>query len=73
MPELAPELQHLVNAFDPWAHDRGEYYSLEWKARKGAESDEAFTPQEMIAELKELANGSLGFVNSVGCTFVVLG
>jgi hypothetical protein len=42
MPELAPELQHVINAFDPWARDRGEYYSLEWKARKGAESDEAF-------------------------------
>ena len=42
MPELAPELQHVVNAFDPWARDRGEYYSLDWKPRKGAESDEAF-------------------------------
>lgn len=41
-PELAPELQGVVNAFDPWARDRGDYYSLEWKARKGAESDEAF-------------------------------
>src|SRR5260370_14764608 len=42
MPELAPELQHVVNAFDPWARDRREYYSLDWKPRKGAESDEAF-------------------------------
>jgi hypothetical protein len=42
MPELAPELQHVVNAFDPWARDRGEYYSLAWKPRHGAESDEAF-------------------------------
>jgi hypothetical protein len=42
MPELSPELQHVVNAFDPWARDRGEYYSLDWKPRKGAESDEAF-------------------------------
>jgi len=41
-PELAAELAGVVNAFDPWARDRGEYYSLEWKARKGAESDEAF-------------------------------
>jgi len=32
----------VVNAFDPWARDRGEYYSLAWKARPGAESDEAF-------------------------------
>jgi hypothetical protein len=42
MPELAPELQHVVNAFDPWARDRGEYYSLAWKPRPGAESDEGF-------------------------------
>ena len=43
MPELAPELGPVMNAFDPWARDRGEYYSLAWKPRKGAESDEAFT------------------------------
>ena len=42
MPELAPELAPVVNAFDPWARDRGEYYSLEWKPRKGAETDPAF-------------------------------
>ena len=42
IPELSPELQHVVKAFDPWARDRGEYYSLEWKPRAGAESDEAF-------------------------------
>jgi len=42
MPELGPELQGVVNAFDPWARDRGEYYSLQWKPRPGAESDEAF-------------------------------
>ena len=42
MPELAGELQAVVNAFDPWARDRGEYYSLQWKARPGAEGDEAF-------------------------------
>jgi hypothetical protein len=42
MPELAGELQGVVNVFDPWARDRGEYYSLEWKARAGAEDDEAF-------------------------------
>jgi hypothetical protein len=41
-PELAPELSHVVNAFDPWARDRGDYYSLAWKPRKGAERDEAF-------------------------------
>ena len=37
-----PELAHVVNAFDPWARDRGDYYSLAWKPRPGAESDEAF-------------------------------
>ena len=42
MPELSPELEHVVNAFDPWARDRGEYYSLDWKPRPGAESDAAF-------------------------------
>jgi Animal haem peroxidase len=42
IPELAPELEHAVNVFDPWARDRGEYYSLQWRARAGAESDEAF-------------------------------
>ena len=42
MPELAEELQGVVNAFDPWARDRGEYYSLDWKPREGAEEDEAF-------------------------------
>src|SRR5207253_10146540 len=31
MPELSSELQDVVNAFDPWARDRGAYYSLEWK------------------------------------------
>jgi hypothetical protein len=42
MPELAPELENVVNSFDPWARDRGEYYSLDWKPRKGAEQDPAF-------------------------------
>jgi len=42
MPELAPELEHVVNAFDPWARDRDGYYSLQWKPRKGAEGDAAF-------------------------------
>ena len=45
MPELAPELAHVVNTFDPWARDRGEYYSLVWKPRLGAESDAAFKGQ----------------------------
>ncbi len=42
IPELRDELEHVVNAFDPWARDRGEYYSLQWKSRPGAEEDEAF-------------------------------
>ena len=42
IPELAPELAHVTNAFDPWARDRGEYYSLEWTPRGGAEADPAF-------------------------------
>ena len=42
IPELTDELGHVVNVFDPWARDRGEYYSLEWKPRPGAEADEAF-------------------------------
>ena len=42
IPELAPELRHVANVFDPWARDRGEYYSLQWKPRPGAESDVAF-------------------------------
>ena len=42
MPELEPELKTVVNAFDPWARDRGEYYALDWRPRPGAESDPAF-------------------------------
>ncbi len=43
MPELSAELSTVANAFDPWARDRGRYYSLGWKPRPGAESDPAFT------------------------------
>jgi hypothetical protein len=42
VPELRPELEPVVNAFDPWARDRGEYYSLAWRPRPGAEADPAF-------------------------------
>ncbi len=42
MPELKAELDSVVNAFDPWARNRGEYYDLSWKPRPGAESDPAF-------------------------------
>ncbi len=46
IPELAPELEHVINVFDPWARDRGEYYSLQWKARSGADSDRAFNESD---------------------------
>jgi Animal haem peroxidase len=42
IPELSGELSSVVNAFDPWARDRGTYYSLAWRPRPGAESDPAF-------------------------------
>lgn len=42
VPELRDELLPVKNVFDPWARDRGEYYSLAWKPRPGAESDPAF-------------------------------
>lgn len=43
VPELKEELLQVRNVFDPWARDRGEYYDLTWKPRRGAESDPAFT------------------------------
>ena len=42
IPELKPELDHVVNVFDPWARDRGDYYSLQWRPQQHAESDESF-------------------------------
>jgi len=45
IPELQSELAGVVNVFDPWARDRGQYYTLEWKPRAGAESDPAFRKQ----------------------------
>jgi hypothetical protein len=42
IPELADELKPVVNVFDPWARARGEFYTLDWKPRPGAESDPAF-------------------------------
>lgn len=42
IPELAPELAGVVNGFDPWARARGEYYSVDWKPRKGAGTDDSF-------------------------------
>ncbi len=48
VPELAGELASVVNAFDPWARDRGEYYSLAWKPRPGAEADPAFRADGLL-------------------------
>jgi len=45
MPELAPELAHVVDAFDPWARDRGQYYSVEWRARADAKGKDPSFPQ----------------------------
>ncbi len=45
IPELRAELMHVVNVFDPWARDRGKYYSLQWTARADAVSDPAFAKQ----------------------------
>jgi len=42
IPELNGELQHVVNVFDPWGRDRGQYYTLEWTPRPDAKSDPAF-------------------------------
>jgi hypothetical protein len=41
-PELEPELRRVVNAFDPWARDRGQYYSLDWKPREDTKTDQTF-------------------------------
>jgi hypothetical protein len=42
IPELRDELMPVINAFDPWARDRGEYYSIEWEARADVKGDPAF-------------------------------
>jgi hypothetical protein len=43
VPELRQALAPVVNAFDPWARDRGDYYSLQWKPLPEARSDPAFS------------------------------
>ena len=40
MPELTHELQHVINVFDPWRRDRGEYYSTQWKIRSEIQKDD---------------------------------
>ncbi|MGO9516880.1 MAG: peroxidase family protein, partial [Candidatus Korobacteraceae bacterium] len=42
IPELTPQLQPVINVFDPWGRDRGQYYSLDWTPRPEAGSDPAF-------------------------------
>ncbi len=42
MPELAPELKGVINAFDPWGRDRGSYYGIGWRARAEAQQDPSF-------------------------------
>ncbi|PPD34964.1 MAG: oxygenase [Methylomonas sp.] len=42
MPELSGQLASVVNVFDPWGRDRGEYYSLQWKPKADATKDESF-------------------------------
>jgi hypothetical protein len=42
IPELQGELSNVVNSFDPWARNRGQYYTLDWTPRPGAESDVSF-------------------------------
>ena len=37
-PELAPELESVRNVFDPWARDRGSYYSIKYNAFTGTAS-----------------------------------
>ncbi|SJM91508.1 Animal heme peroxidase [Crenothrix polyspora] len=42
MPELSGQLAGVMNVFDPWARDKGQYYSLQWKPKPTAVSDESF-------------------------------
>jgi hypothetical protein len=42
IPELSEQLVPVVNAFDPWARDRGQYYDLQWKPRMTVKNDPAF-------------------------------
>ena len=42
IPQLAAELAPVINAFDPWSRDRGDYYTTAWKPRPGAENAEEF-------------------------------
>jgi len=49
VPELRKELLPVRNVFDPWARDRGQYYSLDWSPRLGAERDPSFLVEPPVA------------------------
>lgn len=42
MPELKDQLAGVVNVFDPWARDRGNDYTLQWKPQNAAATDSSF-------------------------------
>ncbi len=42
VPELQQELRQVINVFDPWARDRGEFYDIRWRPRPDAAQDPAF-------------------------------
>jgi hypothetical protein len=46
IPTLSAELASVINVFDPWARERGAYYTLAWKPRPGAQDDEAFARRQ---------------------------
>lgn len=43
LPGLGEELEHVINAFDPWARDRGDYYATDWVPQRRAADDPAFS------------------------------
>lgn len=42
MPELREELSNVINVFDPWSRERGDYYSIKRTPRSSAKSDKSF-------------------------------
>jgi len=47
MPDLKDELMQVTNVFDPWARERGKYYSLAWEPRPDAQADPAFDQHQL--------------------------
>ncbi len=45
LPALEHQLDPVINAFDPWARDRGDYYSLAWEPIPATKDDPAFADQ----------------------------